>query len=219
MENRPAKRQTKEAKKKLLIAMAIIFGVLLLLTGASYLIDWIEQGRGSIVNEDKEINYQFYPADFEENIFQNAAYLKLLDDGKIYIDFKEGGLTLGILREDAYKYGADLKLIVDALYAVIYGDNDQYNEYFSDKYYKTRKPKGEFTMQMLHNIKIERISSEKTSSDDSGEYTKSIFTVEYQIFRNNGTFRKDIGEGSKKQYITITDQSGQWRIDSIATVN
>ena len=40
MENRPAKRETKAAKKKLLIAIAIILGVLLLLTGASYLIDF-----------------------------------------------------------------------------------------------------------------------------------------------------------------------------------
>ena len=219
MENKPAKRETKAAKKKLLIAIAVILGVLLLLTGASYLIDFIEQGKLHTNVGEKEVNYNFYPADFEENIFENPDYLKLLDDGKIFIDFKEGGLTLGIAPEDAYKYGEDLKLMTDMLFAVINGNNDLYNGYFTDRYYESHSPKDEFTMQMLYNIKIERLSSGKTEAEDGSEYTKSVFTVEYRIFHNNGTFRRDIGAGSKKQYITVTNQGGEWRIDSISTVN
>lgn len=219
MENKPAKRQTKAAKKKLLIAMAIILGVLLLLSGASFFIDLIEQGKFNKIAEEKEVNYKFYPADFEANIFENPEYLKLLDDGNVYIDFKEGGLTLGIPMEDAYKYGEDLKFMTDVLSAIIYGNNDLYNGYFTDKYYETHSPKSKFTMQMLYNIKVERLSSGKAESENGGEYTQTVFGVEYRIFENNGTFRKDIGAGSKKQYITVTNQGGQWRIDSITTVN
>ena len=219
MENKPAKRQTKAAKKKLIIAMAIILGVLLLLAGASYVIDLIEQGKFNKISEEKEANYKFYPADFEANIFENSDYLKLLDDGKVYIDFKEGGLTLGIPMEDAYKYGEDLKFMMDVLNAIIYGNKDLYNGYFTNRYYETHSPKDRFTMQMLYNIKVERLSSSKVQDENGGEYTKTIFALEYKIFENNGTFRKDIGAGSKKQYITVMNQGGQWRIDAISTVN
>ena len=48
-------------------------------------------------------------------------------------------------------------------------------------------------------------------------YTKSIYTLEYQINKNNGTFRRDIGDGSKQQYFVVTNRTGEWLIDSIST--
>lgn len=217
MEKMPVKRQNTAAKKKLLIACAVILGLLLILTCASFIIDYIEGNKSVTSNEgDREVDYNFYPADFEEDIFQNQDYSELFNEG--FIDFKEGSVTLGITKDDAYKYGADTKLIFDMLDSIIYGDNDRYNQYFSSGYYQNHSEKSEFTMQMLYDIKIERISSEKVETEN-GDYTKSIFTVEYKIYKNNGTFRRDIGEGSKKQYITLTNQAEQWLIDNISTVN
>ena len=48
-------------------------------------------------------------------------------------------------------------------------------------------------------------------------YTKFLYVIEYRILHNNGTFRRDIGSGSKKQYFTLTDKQGDFKIDSIAT--
>ncbi len=217
MEKMPVKRQNTAAKKKLLIACAVILGLLLILTCASFIIDYIEGNKSVTSNDgDREVDYNFYPADFEEDIFQNQDYSELFNEG--FIDFKEGSVTLGITKDDAYKYGADTKLIFDMLDSIIYGDNDRYNQYFSSGYYQNHSEKSEFTMQMLYDIKIERISSEKVETEN-GDYTKAIFTVEYKIYKNNGTFRRDIGEGSKKQYITLTNQAEQWLIDNISTVN
>lgn len=218
METNPARRNTKPAKKKILIAFAIILGVLLLLTCAAFLIDYIENADTDIPNSaDKEIDYNFYPPDFEEDIFENQDYLTLFNNG--FMDFKEGNVTIGITKDNASKYGADTSHVVEMLYSIINGDNDLYNQHFSDLYYKTHAAKDDFTMQMLYDIRIERISAEKIEIENTPAYNRSVFSIEYKIYRNNGTFRKDIGEGSKKQYITLTDQSGEWLVDNISTVN
>ena len=64
-------------------------------------------------------------------------------------------------------------------------------------------------MQKLYNIKITRMSEEDVS-ENGQNYTKYEFILEYMIHQNNGTFRTDIGsDASKKQYITLTDRTGE----------
>ena len=46
-------------------------------------------------------------------------------------------------------------------------------------------------------------------------YTKFIYAVEYQINENNGTFRRDIGDGSRPQYLVVTNRTGEWKIESV----
>ena len=48
-------------------------------------------------------------------------------------------------------------------------------------------------------------------------YTKYIYKLSYSILKNNGTFRNDIGEDQKTQYIVITDREGTLKIDAIST--
>ena len=206
-------KRNNQAKKKLLIALLIVLAALVLLICSSLIIDAIEKNRAG----DTDIDYDFYPADFEADIFQNAEYLELMSSE--FLNYKDAGVTLGIEREDADKYGDDLEFIVEMIYDIIYADVDGYNACFSDTYYKKHSPKEAFTMQMVYDIHIERISTEKVTEGETQNYTKSIFAVEYKIYQNNGTFRRDIGDGSKKQYITITDQSGAWLIDLVSTVN
>lgn len=202
------------AKKKLLIAFAIVLAVLVILICSSAIIDAIEKKRAG----DVEIDFDFYPADFEADIFKNQEYLELMNAE--FLNFKDSGVTLGIDREQAAQYGDDVEFIVEMIYDIIYADVEGYNARFSDKYYEKHAPKEAFTMQMVYDIHIERLSTEKNSEGNEGDnYTKSIFSVEYKIYQNNGTFRRDIGDGSKIQYITITDKSGEWSIDLVSTLN
>lgn len=217
MENKPIKRETKTAKKKLFIGLGIILGLLLILSCLSFFIDYIDGKKSIVNNEDGEVNYNFYPIDFEEDIFKNRDYLELYANG--LVSFKKGNVTIGIDKETAKDHGSDTKFIVDMLNFIINGDNDKYNNCFSSTYYQTHTAKDEFTMQMLYDVKIELASSEKVQGENGSEYTRSIFSVEYKIYRNNGSFRRDIGAGSKKQYLTLTNQSGEWKIDSVTTIN
>ena len=216
MENKPIKRETKAAKKKLLIGLSIVLGLLLILACFSFIIDYIEGKKSVAGSEDREVSYNFYPIDFEEDIFKNREYLELYADG--LVSFKKGSVTIGIDKNTAKEYGSDTKFIIDMLNFIINGDNAKYNNCFSSTYYQMHNAKDAFTMQMLYDMKIELVSSEKVQADGS-EYTRSIFSVEYKIYRNNGSFRRDIGAGSKKQYMVLTNQSGEWKIDSVTTVN
>lgn len=202
-----------KTKKRLLIGIAIILAALALLTCASFIIDVI---NNKLANRNTDIDYDFYPADFDENIFENAEYVELFNASPI--SYKHGSITLGITPEDARTHGADVEFMVDLVYDIIGGDSTGYNARFSDLYYKNHQPKQSFTMQMLYEVNIEKLS-EESITEDGNTYNQYVFSLVYKIYHNNGTFRRDIGEGSKMQYITVTDASGKLLIDKVSTVN
>ena len=207
------KKSRKRAKKKLLIIILSIVVLMTVLLIAVYIIDLVNNKK----SRDFEIDYNFYPANYEENIFDNSKYLELISDEFIKYRDSSTNITLGINKDTAKNYGDEIKFLVDMLYDIIDGDHESYNERFSSDYYKTNTPKERFTMQMIYDVTITSVSSESVS-DKSANYTKSVYCVEYKIYHNNGTFRRDIGDGSKKQYITISNKSGEILIDSVSTV-
>ena len=202
-------KDNKKAKRKLLIIIAAIAGIMLILLLASVIIDKIQ----SKSYEEYEIDFNFYPADFQENIYENQKYSELIAGEFIRFCDSDTNVTVGIDKETAISYGEGVELIVNMLYDAINGDHESYNSRFSDTYYRENSPKEAFTMQMIYDVKITNISEER-----DGNYTKSYYCVEYKIYQNNGTFRRDIGNGSKKQYFTISNASGEYLIDSIETV-
>lgn len=196
------------AKKRMLIGIAVIIGVIVFLLVCAFVIDFIQDKS----NEVDDIDYNFYPADFEENIYEDEEYLELISEEFIKYCDSETNVTVGIDKETAQKQGKVVDFLVDMIYNIIEGDCESYNKKFSDEYYKENKPKERFTMQKLYDVTITYLSSE-----NDGDYTKYYYCVEYKIYHNNGTFRRDIGAGSKKQYFTLTDASGELLIDNINT--
>ena len=64
---------------------------------------------------------------------------------------------------------------------------------------------------MLYDIEIEKLGEDKTESE-----TRYRYDVSYKIFRNNGTFRNDIGsDASKTLYFELTKSGGKVLIDKI----
>ena len=206
------KNNPQKAKKRLIIVILSIIGVIALLGVVSVIIDLFEK------EEEFEVDYNFYPANFDENIFENAAYLELISSEFITYTDSSTGITVGIDQNRAGEYGAGVKFLVDMIYDIINGDNTAYNERFSEEYYKKHSPKDKFTMQKVYDVNITYISSE-TVKEDSGDYTKIIYTLEYKIFENNGTFRRDIGAGSKKQYFSLKVTEHRILVDSVTTIN
>ena len=203
----------KKAKKILIIIILSIVGVMAVLGIASVIIDTLTKND----KKEFEVDYNFYPADYEENIFENERYLALIGEEFIKYTDSATNVTVGIDKESAYEQGIEVQFIVDMLYDAINGDHEAYNARFSDTYYEDHLPKERFTMQKIYDVNITYVSSEKISD---GNYTKSIYCIEYKIYENNGTFRRDIGDGSKKQYFTLSTYSdGTILVDGVSTVN
>ncbi len=212
MDTNTSKKDRASAKKKLITVIVIIAVVILILSVATWILSALSKNKKY---EEETIKYNFYPADFNENIYEDSEYSEMMSHGFIKFYDANTGTTVGINKDSAEIHGKTTVFMIDLIYDIIDGNHSSYNQRFSDNYYKNRDPKDDFTMQRLYDVTLTFISAEKS---DKGNYTKYLYCLEYKIDQNNGTFRKDIGDGSKKQYFTITDSSGELKIDQVSTV-
>jgi hypothetical protein len=121
--------------------------------------------------------------------------------------------------EDGEDYGQCVEFLRGMVDAILAGDADAYNACFSDLYFTKAERQGEFSMQKLYDIIIGTYSEEKVT-ENGQTYTKYVYTLEYKIRRNNGSLRSDMGSnGSRTQYLLITDREGKLLIDGVATYN
>ena len=208
MENRAPNK----LKKRMIIALVVVVCLVPILLGISYLVDYLENKSKSV--EEQVIDYDWHEADFSENIYEDPEYLSLIEYG--FISYTDGSVTLLIDKDSAKTYGDDIEFMVKYLYSIINGNANEYNSYFSDAYYKHNNKKDAFTMQKIYEVSLTKELVEAVESKN-GDYTKYTFVLSYRILNNNGTFRKDIGDGYKRQYITVTDRSGELLIDGIST--
>ncbi len=200
-------------KRKLMIVIWVLVGAILFLFIASWLIDiyYVKKAQ----KEAEAVKFNFYPADYEEDIFEDERYLALIDNGFIYYTDHATNLTVGIERDNAETQGEEVKFMVEYIYSIINGDSEGYNNFFSEKYFSENERKDVFTMQKLYDVNITK-ELPTNVSDKNSSYTQYVFILEYRILENNGTFRDDFLDGKRKQYITVTDREGRLLIDSIS---
>ena len=212
-----AEQQEKSAKnKKILIrVICIVVAALVVLMAASFAMNLYLERKAE--KDAQKIHLNFAPADYDENIFEDQEYINLIKNGFIdYTDYATN-LTLGIDYSDALGYGADVQFMVEYIYAIIDGDVEAYNSFFSDEYYKKNDPKENFTMQKLYEVNIARVSETQKTDKSGNTYNEYQYIVKYKILDNNGTFRNDFNAGTKEQYIFFTNKTGDFLIDSIST--
>lgn len=201
-------------KRKIIITISILAGLLLLMYVLTLILPLISQ-KLQHSTEEETANFNFYEPDFEENIFEDQDYISLIENGILKYDNGSNSVVT-ITAESASEHGDAVKLLTDYVQSIINGDNELYNSFFSAEYLNANGSKEEFTMQKIYNCLITYYSSEQIA-DKNGNYTKYIYKLKYQIYKNNGTFRRDIGEDYKTQYIVITDREGKLLIDAIST--
>ena len=200
-------------KKKIIIVIISIFALMILMFISIFVLSTV---LDKISGKDEEYDFNFYEADYNENIFEDREYLSLIENGYIsYCDMDN--VTLGIDEDDAHKYGQDVEFIVSYIQHMINGDVDKYNGCYSELYYEEEDPKEKFTMQKIYDVLIKKVS-EETVSDGNGSYTKYIFSLNYKILKNNGTLRNDFLTGSRTQYIYITNREGELKIDGVTVL-
>lgn len=206
-------------RKQMLIAAGVIVGVLLTLLILIGVLTRLSESLGEdpqITNENGEsVTIEFsteYITD-EDKLLLDDRYQGY--DRTVYFQDERYGLTVGLDAATASDYGPAVELLYLLVGAAMSGDHELYNACFSETYFASNDPQEEFSMQKLYDIRITRIDESKP---DGKSYTEYLYALDYKIRRNNGSLRPDIdSDGSKTQYILITDRDGSLLIDRILT--
>ncbi len=153
------------------------------------------------------------------NIRTDPSYLALNRN----ISLKQGNRTFTIVASDLKNQTPAVGVLYNLVNTLIDGDADAYNALFSERYFEENGGDTEdpFTMQRVYDILIEEIREATTVTDgDHGTYTEYIYSLEYKINRNDGTYRVDIGhDSSRTQYFMLTDREGDVKIDRLMYMN
>lgn len=219
----PEKNGREDPRRLKRIILMIFAGMLVfvvLFYGVAYLVEKISSSDND--RKDDDVKYDpthqtiiFCTPDYNEDIYKDVYYMGL--DRTIYYSDPGTGVTIGITKDEYLMLNAGVRFMYDFINNIIAGDAESYNECFSLDFYLSSdfEEKEAFTKQKLYNIKITKVS-ETIETAGTSEY---VYTLEYMIRQNNGTFRTDMGsDASRIQYITINDASGKLLIANLSNV-
>lgn len=206
-------RKAKNPRKKLIIVLVSLVAIILVLYAITVVAPHIE-GAFAMETEEVIADFNFFEPDYSEDIFTDEEYMARIENGILTYDNKSTTVTVN--QENAADHGECVGLLVDMVYSIVNGDAEEYNSYFSKEYFESNEPKKQFTMQKIYNGRITYFS-EETVTKDKISYNVYTYKLKYYIQNNNGTFRMDIGDDARVQYVTISDREGKLLIDSITT--
>ena len=132
-----------------------------------------------------------------------------------YVHYRIGGetLTVGEVADDFS--GVPGQLMRRYFEALIAGDAEAYNLLFSDSYYQGAKPAESFKRQLAYDILVQQVRVDAQA--DGFLYT---LHVDYKLFLNNGTLRRDIPSDSSRTQVFVVriTPDGSAAIDKVTTV-
>ncbi len=212
-----AREATRKLKKRMLIVIAamVVFAVVAIPTIA--FIDRRLNGEDESrpITPPKPNSVIFYTPDYEADILKDTDYLSLDRDFRL----KQGLNTTTLDPKKMNSYSPAVKVLYELVNAVINGDAEAYNELFSDRYVNDPKNpplEDPFTMQRVYDIVITKEREQAVSDTESGKYNEYIYSIEYKISKNDGTYRTDIGhDAARPQYFLLTDREGSVKIDRL----
>ncbi len=194
-------------KKKKMIAGVAIFAAVGIISGVLLALEPLAK---SVLGESLGMygsnkSYSNYTPDYDLDVRTVSEYMEL--DRNIY--FKKGGEKFVV--EESEDNSPDLKFFIKYFDCAINGRYNEYNKMFTDNYYKTNEPYVRFAPQMIYDISIEKLSERY----ENGK-TNYTYNVTYRIYKNNGTFRNDIGsDGAKTLFFALVEDNGEIKIDRI----
>lgn len=192
------KRTEKEKLKKVLLFFLLMFLAAALLAGILGIINYAltkDNEKQSALPIDA-----FYEANYEENIFENSAFMRL-DHSVFYLEYGSGE---SLTEENYTSIGVASSFFYTYFQAIICGDCETYRSLLTEQYIKNYNPPEQFTMQMLYDIEVDRIQNTESTTYQGQTVMVYYFSVKYKIFQNNGTFRNDVGSNtSTTQYYEL----------------
>lgn len=153
-------------------------------------------------------------SDYDYDIMQDKDYLSL--NRVVMYENPTQNFATSLDDSNRGDYGEAVTVLDSMIRYLIQGDADRYNRLFTSAYLGKNGEQARFTMQQLYDIRIIRGDSEQvTENGKSVTYQK--FYVEYKIRRNNGTYRRDIGDDeSRRQVVVLCNRDdGKMLIDQM----
>lgn len=199
MNNENKNEKLNKQKRGIIIAFAAMLAVVVvayvIVPGIAKLAEYIESRnddgyKSDYMDDIKSLS--FYPADYNENIFEDEEYMGL----NRYLSYTKGSDTYTITDDDYSRYDITVGFFAEYFDSVINGEYETYNNYFTEEYFEENSNKTRFTPQKLYDINVKFKS---TSTVDGA--TSYIYYVTYKIFENNGTFRNDIESDSERMLV------------------
>lgn len=200
------KKEVKKSKHKVIL-ISFLALVLCLLIGLG--IYFLFPKETEELGEQK----QYYVPNYEEDIFQNKAYMSFQRD---LLYGAMGVEQLFNFEKDYESADHECQFFLDYFHTVIAGDYEKLPEFYVEEYFE-KEPK--FTMQMIydpyvlfHSTSIEKI--------DDADVTLLNYHVEYKIFKNNGTFREGVSSNTAipQIYQIYKTENGSYKIYRILDV-
>ena len=156
---------------------------------------------------------EYYPIDYEENIFLNQAYMEFQRD----MMYSYGGVSqLFNYEKDFETAENECRFFLQYFHTVINGQYESYKDFFVENYFE-EDPK--FTMQMIYDptVQFHSVSTDKVNDEEVSLYN---FQVCYRIFKNNKTFREDVDSNVAvpQIYQLIKSENGEYRIFRILSI-
>lgn len=202
-------------KKKLLILIAVICGVVALLLSAIPLLSWL------LREPEPTYHYNFADPSLSMDIYSDEDYMGL--DRSIYYTTGRGAYEFkNAISEESYtSYNKAVQLLIKLVLAAQAGDSNAYNECFSSEYIEKEGEFGSFTMQKIYDINIKEYTVSSPIDVPDTYQEVYMYGLSYKIKDNNGSLRKDIdSDSSREQYITVViDKQDKAWIYGVQTVH
>lgn len=174
---------------------------------------------GNLHKETEQVEYDgkgqhrisLYDPDWESDIFLNPDWL----DKNRYITYTENGMSLTLVDYDYASCGKPVEMFGEYVDALMHGDAEKVNSFYTESYFETHKKLGKITMQKLYNIEVEFISQSDITLDGHA-VVQYIYKFTYMIMENDGTFRDDlVSDAMKPQYYTLIEDGDAIKISDI----
>ncbi len=178
-------------KKRIIVTVAVLGAVTVLLVAMEltqrYFLREPDTTRPLIYQTGTSKPVYLEEPDPDFDIFDDPDWL---DEDRLihYFDGSEG-TVITWERNEAGMVGVLFLRYFDAL---MKGDCEAYNALFTQNYFADREADDYFTMQRVYNISVTKTQEYTFTEGQYAGLTRYLFTVEYCIMRNDGTFRDDI---------------------------
>lgn len=145
----------------------------------------------------------FYPV-YDGNVRENVLYLGL--DRQYYLCEPEHGVKEA-LDESRFSADPELSLLRDYIESLINGYPSACRSLFTASAL-AQSPIPDFSQQMIYRVEITEVGTEAG---------RTTYRLEYMIYRNNGTYRRDVGSDAvRPEYLTLIKVGEDtYRIDGI----
>lgn len=154
--------------------------------------------------------------DWETDIFTLERYLEL----PRYLTYTEGGYSETIVDIENSDYATDDVVCMMHSYfnALMHGDADKVNSFYTDDYFKENSRYEKFTMQKIYDMEMEYIT-ERDDNINGIPCTVYVYKVGYKILENDGTFRTDIQHDNAKipLFYELVDTGYSVKISSVSS--